>query len=100
MNKILISFGTEDVRLRDLATDKKMSDKQLAEILDLLESLDKYVQALAGTAATSAITSSAATRRRTNCRATWSRSATATTKRSITFTPRRNWASSARTIPI
>jgi len=46
MNKILIQLGTEDVRLRDLATNKEMSEKQLAEILELLESLDKYVQSL------------------------------------------------------
>jgi DNA gyrase subunit B len=46
MNKILIQLGTEDVRLRDLATNKELSEKQLAEILELLESLDKYVQAL------------------------------------------------------
>jgi DNA gyrase subunit B len=46
MNKILIQLGTEDVRLRDLATNKEMSEKQLAEILELLESLDKYVQSI------------------------------------------------------
>jgi DNA gyrase subunit B len=46
MNKILIQLGTEDVRLRDLATNKEMSEKQLGEILGLLESLDKYVQSL------------------------------------------------------
>jgi len=46
MNEILIQLGTEDVRLRDLATSREMSEKQLAEILALLESLDKYVQAL------------------------------------------------------
>ena len=46
MNKILIQLGTEDVRLRDLATNKEMSEKQLGEILELLESLDKYVQSL------------------------------------------------------
>jgi DNA gyrase subunit B len=46
LNKILIQLGSEDVRLRDLATDKVLSEKQLAEILDLLASLDKYVQSL------------------------------------------------------
>jgi DNA gyrase subunit B len=46
MNKILIQLGTEDVRLRDLAGGREMSEKQLGEILELLESLDKYVQAL------------------------------------------------------
>ncbi len=46
MNKILLQLGTEDVRLRDLATDKELSEKQLSEILELLESLDKYVQSI------------------------------------------------------
>jgi DNA gyrase subunit B len=46
MNKILIQLGTEDVRLRDLATGRELSEKQLAEILELLEKLDIYVQAL------------------------------------------------------
>jgi DNA gyrase subunit B len=46
LNKILIQLGTEDVRLRDLTTNKELSEKQLAEILELLASLDKYVQSL------------------------------------------------------
>ena len=46
MNKILIQLGTEDVRLRDLATGNEVSAKQLAEILELLEMLDKYATAL------------------------------------------------------
>ena len=46
LNKILIQLGSEDVRLRDLATDKVLSEKQLTEILELLASLDKYVQSL------------------------------------------------------
>ncbi|MGZ4963248.1 MAG: DNA topoisomerase (ATP-hydrolyzing) subunit B [Limisphaerales bacterium] len=46
MNKILIQLGSEDVRLRDLATDKELTEKQLEEILALLATLDKYVQSL------------------------------------------------------
>jgi DNA gyrase subunit B len=46
MNKILIQLGTEDVRLRNVADDKQITQKQLAEILELLESLDKYANAL------------------------------------------------------
>jgi len=46
LNKILIELGTEDVRLRNLADGKELLQKQLAEILDLLESLDKYAKAL------------------------------------------------------
>ncbi len=46
LNKILIQLGTEDVRLHNPADDKELSEKQLAEILELLESLDKYAKAL------------------------------------------------------
>ncbi|MCL5098726.1 MAG: DNA gyrase subunit B, partial [Candidatus Omnitrophica bacterium] len=46
MNKILIQLGTEDVRLRNVVDDKEMSQKQLAEILELLESLDKFAKAI------------------------------------------------------
>lgn len=46
LNKILIQLGTEEVRLRNLADQKEVSEKQLAEILELLESLDKYAMAL------------------------------------------------------
>jgi DNA gyrase subunit B len=46
MDKILIQLGTEDVKLRDLAANTLLSEKQLAEILELLASLDKYVQSL------------------------------------------------------
>jgi DNA gyrase subunit B len=46
LNKILVELGSEDVRLRNLADEKELSQKQLAEILELLESLDKYARAL------------------------------------------------------
>jgi DNA gyrase subunit B len=46
MNKILIQLGSEDVRLRDLATDKELTEKQLEEILAQLATLDKYVQSI------------------------------------------------------
>ncbi len=46
LNRILIQIGTEEVRLRNLADNKEVSQKQLAEILELLESLDKYARAL------------------------------------------------------
>ena len=42
LNKILIELGTEEVRLRNLADNTELTAKQLAEILELLESLDKY----------------------------------------------------------
>jgi DNA gyrase subunit B len=46
LNRILIQLGTEDVKLRSLPDDKELSEKQLSEILELLESLDKYAKAL------------------------------------------------------
>ncbi|HTG45831.1 MAG TPA: toprim domain-containing protein [Verrucomicrobiae bacterium] len=46
LNKILIQLGTEEVRLKNLADGKEPSATQLAEILELLESLDKYSRAL------------------------------------------------------
>jgi DNA gyrase subunit B len=46
LNKILIELGTEEVRLRNLSDGNELTKKQLAEILELLESLDKYAIAL------------------------------------------------------
>ena len=46
LNRILIQLGSEDVRLRNLADGKEATAKHLEEILELLESLDKYAQAL------------------------------------------------------
>jgi len=46
LNKILIELGTEEVRLKNLSDKKEVSQKQLAEILELLESLDKYANAI------------------------------------------------------
>ncbi len=46
LNKILISLGTEDVRLKNLLDGKVLSEKQLTEVLELLESLDKYSRAI------------------------------------------------------
>src|SRR5690349_8730251 len=46
LNRILIELGTEEVRLRNLRDEKELSAKQLSEVLELLESLDKYANAL------------------------------------------------------
>src|SRR5215469_16845487 len=46
LNRILIELGTEEVRLRNLRDDKELSAKQLSEILELLEALDKYANGL------------------------------------------------------
>ena len=99
MNKILIQLGTEDVRLRDLATNKEMSEKQLGEILELLESLDKYVQSLRRHGGDFGEYVEHRHPPPTNCPGTWSKCAMATMKPSTTSTPRRNWTSLARTTP-
>ena len=46
LNKILISLALEDVRLRNVADGKEFSSTQLKEILDLLERLDKFSEAI------------------------------------------------------
>jgi DNA gyrase subunit B len=46
LNRILIQLGTEEVRLKNLQDNSEMSQKQLSEILELLEALDKYASGL------------------------------------------------------
>src|ERR1051325_1577830 len=46
LNRILIQIGTEEVRLRNLSDDKELTQKQLEEILELLEALNKYAKGL------------------------------------------------------
>jgi DNA gyrase subunit B len=46
LNRILIQLGTEEVRLRNLQDNAELSQKQLSEILELLESLDKFANGL------------------------------------------------------
>jgi len=46
LNKILISLALEDVRLRNVTDGKEFSANQLKEILDLLERLDKFSEAV------------------------------------------------------
>jgi DNA gyrase subunit B len=46
LNRILIQLGTEEVRLRNLRDERELSEKQLSEILELLEALDKYANGL------------------------------------------------------
>ncbi len=47
LNRILIQLGTEEVRLRTVADGREMTAKQLAEVLELLESLEKFAAGLA-----------------------------------------------------
>ncbi|MBX3748117.1 MAG: DNA topoisomerase (ATP-hydrolyzing) subunit B [Verrucomicrobiae bacterium] len=46
LNRILIQLGVDDVRLKNLADGSILTEKQLADILDLLESLDKFANAI------------------------------------------------------
>src|SRR5437763_14852820 len=42
LNRILIQNGTEEVRLKSLDDGREFTSKQLEEILELLESIDKH----------------------------------------------------------
>jgi DNA gyrase subunit B len=44
---MLIKFGSDDVQLKNLSDDKIIADSSLVEILDMLESLDKFTRAIA-----------------------------------------------------
>src|SRR5256886_14825121 len=46
LNKILISLGAEDVRLKNLADDKEITSTQLKDILESLEKLAKLSEAV------------------------------------------------------
>jgi DNA gyrase subunit B len=47
LNKMLIKFGSDDVQLKNLSDDKIVADSSLVEILEMLESLDKFTRAIA-----------------------------------------------------
>jgi len=47
LNKMLIKFGSDDVQLKNLSDNKVIADGSLVEILDMLESLDKFTRAIA-----------------------------------------------------
>ena len=46
MTKMLLGLGSEDVRLRSLESGKEVVKKQLGEILELLQSLNKFARAI------------------------------------------------------
>ena len=46
LNRILIQLGTDEVRLKNLQDQKELSEKQLNEVVELLEALDKYANGL------------------------------------------------------
>jgi len=47
LNKMLIKFGSDDVQLKNLSDKKIVSETALVEILEMLESLDKFTRAIA-----------------------------------------------------
>jgi DNA gyrase subunit B len=46
LNRILVSLGSEEVKLRHLADGREFSAEHLKDILDLLERLDKFATAI------------------------------------------------------
>ena len=46
LNRILIRLGTDDVKLKNLADEQVLNQDQLGEILERLESLDKYANSV------------------------------------------------------
>ncbi len=46
LNKMLIKFGSDDVQLKNLGDNKIVSDNSLVEILEMLESLEKFTRAI------------------------------------------------------
>ena len=46
LTKMLLDLGSEDVRLRSLENNKEVAKKQLSEILELLQSLNKFARAI------------------------------------------------------
>jgi DNA gyrase subunit B len=47
LNKMLIKFGSDDVQLKNLSDNKTLTDNALVEVLEMLDSLDKFTRAIA-----------------------------------------------------
>ena len=47
LNKMLIKFGSDDVQLRNLSDNKILTDSAFVEVLEMLDSLDKFTRAIA-----------------------------------------------------
>ena len=82
LNKILISLGAEDVRLKNLADDKEITAAQLKDILESLEKLAKLSESVRRHGGDfESFSRQSAIPRRANCRPIWSKSARATKRR-------------------
>jgi len=51
LNRILIKLGTEDISLKSLETGKEIDNEKLTEILELLQSIEKFQGAIEGNGA-------------------------------------------------
>ena len=69
LNKILISLGAEEVKVKNLADGKVFSSAQLKDMLELLERLAKFSDAIRRHGGDFETTSRSATRKPANCRA-------------------------------
>jgi DNA gyrase subunit B len=47
LNKMLLKFGSDDVRLKNLGDNKIITDSALVEILEMLDSLEKFTRGIA-----------------------------------------------------
>jgi DNA gyrase subunit B len=47
LNKMLIKFGSDEVKLKNLSDGKTVADSALVEILEMLDGLDKFARAIA-----------------------------------------------------
>jgi DNA gyrase subunit B len=47
LNKMLIKFGSDDVQLKNLSDNKTLTDSALVEVLEMLDSLDKFTRGIA-----------------------------------------------------
>ena len=47
LNKMLIKFGSDEVKLKNLSDGKTVGDSALVEILEMLDGLDKFARAIA-----------------------------------------------------
>ena len=82
LNKILISLGAEDVRLKNLADDKEVTAAQLKDILESLEKLAKLSESVRRHGGDfESFPRASAMPRRASCRPIWSKCAKETKRR-------------------
>ena len=90
LNKILISLGAEDVRLKNLADDKEITAAQLKDILESLEKLAKLSESVRRHGGDfESFSRQARFQDRASCRPIWSKCATATKRPCIISTTKK-----------